>query len=86
MSRTQKITCRHCGERAIIRSTEWKTADFADVYCQCKNIHCGHTWVMHLSHSHTLVPSGLDNSRIKLLIESLKPSEKQLALDILGTG
>lgn len=83
--RTQKATCHCCGGRAIIQDTEWKIdGQFADVYYRCKELKCGHTWVMTLAYKHTLVPSGLDNGVLKLLIERLRPDEKQMALELLS--
>ena len=83
--RRQKIKCRCCGAQAIIQKTVWKTDnyDFADAYYRCTRLECGHTWVMNLTYSHTLVPSGLQSGVLKLLIERLGPEEKQMALELL---
>ncbi|HAX1672432.1 TPA: transcriptional regulator, partial [Escherichia coli] len=53
---------------------------------RCTRLECGHTWVMNLTYSHTLVPSGLDNGVLKLLIERMRPEEKQMALELLQAG
>ena len=79
----QKARCFCCGERAVIEKTVWKDDRFADVYCRCKRLECGHTWVMNLTYSHTLTPSGLENGVLKLLIERMRPEEKQMALELL---
>ena len=84
--RKQKARCSCCGSRAIIEKTLRKTDYFADVYYRCTRLECGHTWVMNLTFSHTLVPSGLDNGVLKLLIERMRPEEKQMALELLQAG
>ncbi|KAB7715719.1 transcriptional regulator [Plesiomonas shigelloides] len=83
--RRQKVRCRECGSNAVVKKTVWKTTnnDFADVYYRCTRLDCGHTWVMNLCYSHTLVPSGLQNGVLKLLIERMRPEEKQMALELL---
>ena len=81
--RRQKARCFCCGERAVIEKTVWKDDRFADVYYRCKRLECGHTWVMNLTYSHTLTPSGLENGVLKLLIERMRPEEKQMALELL---
>ncbi|EFE8083660.1 TPA: ogr/Delta-like zinc finger family protein [Escherichia coli] len=84
--RRQKARCHCCGAHAVIEKTAWKTDQFADVYYRCTRLECGHTWVMNLTYSHTLVPSGLENGVLKLLIERMRPEEKQMALELLQAG
>lgn len=84
--RRQKARCHCCGAHAVIEKTARKTDQFADVYYRCTRLECGHTWVMNLTYSHTLVPSGLDNGVLKLLIERMRPEEKQMALELLQAG
>ncbi|MGL4925632.1 MAG: ogr/Delta-like zinc finger family protein [Plesiomonas shigelloides] len=81
--RRQKAVCHICQAPAHIHKTVWKTDRYADVYYRCSRLECGETWVMNLSYSHTLVPSGLDNSIIKMLIERMRPDERQMALELL---
>ncbi|MGT3196502.1 ogr/Delta-like zinc finger family protein [Yersinia enterocolitica] len=81
--RKQKARCHCCGAQAIIEKTAWKTDDYADVYYRCTRLECGHTWVMNLAYTHTLVPSGLQNGMLKFFIERMRPEEKQLALELL---
>ncbi|EAQ6251478.1 ogr/Delta-like zinc finger family protein [Salmonella enterica] len=86
MSRAQKRKCRYCGCAAIIERTEWKTeskTDVANLYVRCTNLECGHTWVENVTYSHTLVPSALKDGVVRLLLDNLKPEERQLALDLL---
>lgn len=86
MSRAQGRTCHDCGCRAIIERTVWKTenkTDVANLYVRCTNLECGHTWVENVTYSHTLVPSALKDSVVRLLLDRLKPEERQMALDLL---
>lgn len=52
-----RINCKACGEKARIRSREELSPTFVKLYCQCLDVHCGHTFVMNLTYSHTLRPS-----------------------------
>lgn len=89
MSRPQGRTCRYCGCRSIIERTEWKTeskTDVANLYVRCTNLECGHTWVEGVTYLYTLVPSALKDGVVRLLIDRLKPEERQMALDLLTNG
>lgn len=52
-----RITCRDCGGKALIGSRENMSLEYAKLYCQCLNPHCGHSFVMSLTYSHPLRPS-----------------------------
>lgn len=86
MSRAQKRKCDCCWCPAIIERTEWKTESktkVANLYVRCTNLECGHTWVENVTYSHTLVPSALKDGVVRLLLDRLKPEERQMALDLL---
>ena len=55
--RVLKIECPECGSKAVIRKTNRKHRQIADIYCACADVECGHTFVMNLTFSHTLSPS-----------------------------
>ncbi len=55
--RVLKIECPECGSKAVIRKTNRKHREIADIYCACADVECGHTFVMNLTFSHTLSPS-----------------------------
>ena len=55
--RVLKIQCTACGANAVIRKTNRKHREIADIYCACSDVECGHTFVMNLTFSHTLSPS-----------------------------
>ncbi|EOY4055704.1 ogr/Delta-like zinc finger family protein, partial [Cronobacter sakazakii] len=70
--RIMKMTCPVCLADAKIRKTNRKHPQLADVYCQCSNMECGHSFVMNVSFSHTISPSALSGQgRVKELIDSL---------------
>ena len=79
-----KIHCPECNAPAVIRKTEWKNKQLADLYCACSEVECGHTFVFNAIFSHSLSPSGLTGSKlVKFLLDRLKPDERQYALDLL---
>lgn len=54
-----RVRCK-CGNKARICSSNEVGADLKQVYCQCTDPNCGHTFVMNIEFSHTLSPSALD--------------------------
>ncbi|MGK7630904.1 ogr/Delta-like zinc finger family protein, partial [Salmonella enterica] len=46
--RVLKIECPECGSKAVIRKTNRKHRQIADIYCACSDVECGHTFVMNL--------------------------------------
>jgi hypothetical protein len=74
-----RVTCK-CGHKGRIASSEKLSTDFAKLYCQCLDAMCGHTWVAHLTFSHTLSPSAQSYER--MLLDRLRslPSAKQREL------
>lgn len=86
MSRNLKTICTECNAPAIIRKTNRKTPQFADLYCQCTDVECGHTFVMNMTFSHTLSPSAKSGQGlVKTLLTLLKPEDKQLMINFLQT-
>ncbi|ATI63803.1 transcriptional regulator [Salmonella enterica] len=82
--RVLKIECPECGAKAVIRKTNRKHRDIADIYCACSDVECGHTFVMNLTFSHTLSPSAKTGKHLlQAVIKSLSQEEKQMALDLL---
>ncbi|BCO13545.1 hypothetical protein RIMD111065_19010 [Aeromonas hydrophila] len=59
--------------------------DVSDLYCQCTDAECGHSWVATLSFAHTLSPSAKTTNQLVLsLMGSLTPEGRQLVLKGLG--
>ncbi len=55
-----RVYCKECNGKAKITSSECITPMFSRLYCMCQDINCGHTFVSHLSFSHTLRPAAGD--------------------------
>lgn len=49
--------CPRCGSQSRARTSTEETHLLRTLYYQCQNLHCGHTWVAHLSFVRTLSPS-----------------------------
>jgi transcription initiation factor TFIIIB Brf1 subunit/transcription initiation factor TFIIB len=82
--RVLKIECPECGSKAVIRKTNRKHKELADIYCSCCDVECGHTFVMNLTFSHTLSPSAKSgNLMIQQIVNSMSPEQKQIALNLL---
>lgn len=82
--RVLKIECPDCGAKAIIKKTNRKHREIADIYCACSDVECGHTFVMNLTFSHTLSPSAKTGDvMLQQLISNLSPQQKQMTLDLL---
>lgn len=82
--RVLKIKCPDCGSPAIIKKTNRKHREIADIYCACADVECGHTFVMNLTFSHTLSPSAkTGDAMMQQIINSMSPVQKQMALDLL---
>lgn len=52
-----RVICSVCGAPGRITKTNRLSDSVADLYCQCTESACGHSWVSSLSFSHTLTPS-----------------------------
>lgn len=61
-----RVNCPHCTHQAIARSTDTITPLFRNIYYQCGNIACGHTFVATLEIARTLNPSLIPNPAIRL--------------------
>jgi len=85
--RVLKIECPDCGSRAIIKKTNRKHREIADIYCACADVECGHTFVMNLTFSHTLSPSAKSgDAMLQQLVKNLSPQQKQMTLELLKTA
>ena len=81
-----KINCKACGHKARISSRNELSPTFIDLYCQCLDAKCGHTFVMSLTYARTLRPSA--EAIDQLLFDRLNqlPAAQQRQLfDQLGT-
>ncbi|MBC8674107.1 ogr/Delta-like zinc finger family protein [Aeromonas hydrophila] len=55
-----------CGQRGRITKTNRLSDDVSDLYCQCTDAECGHSWVVTLSFAHTLSPSAKTTNQLVL--------------------
>ncbi|EFA9081678.1 ogr/Delta-like zinc finger family protein [Escherichia coli] len=80
-----KARCPDCGAPAVIRKTDWKTPELADLYCACSDVECGHTFVCTMTFSHTLSP-GVRSGRnmVKFLVDAMRPEDRRYALELLS--
>lgn len=82
--RVLKIECTECGSKAIIRKTNRKHRELADIYCSCTDVECGHTFVLKLEFSHTISPSAKTGDLlIQKLVSTMSPEQKQITLNLL---
>ncbi|WP_183270968.1 ogr/Delta-like zinc finger family protein [Buttiauxella sp. A111] len=85
--RVLKIECPECGSKAVIRKTNRKHRQIADIYCACADVECGHTFVMNLTFSHTLSPSAKTGDiLVQKLLSTMSPEQRQMAFDLLKTA
>lgn len=64
------VTCPHCKSRALIRTSRQLTALVKEVYCQCQNLMCGHTFVAHVEAVRTISPSATPDPQVALQISN----------------
>ncbi|WP_421218217.1 ogr/Delta-like zinc finger family protein [Aeromonas enteropelogenes] len=80
-----RVFCRECGALGRITKTHRFSLDTSDLYCQCTDAECSHSWVATLSFSHALSPSSKTTHQLVLsLVGSLTPEGRQLVLKGLG--
>ncbi|MGS3222077.1 ogr/Delta-like zinc finger family protein [Aeromonas sanarellii] len=76
-----RVFCKECGQRGRITKTNRLSDEVSDLYCQCTDAECGHSWVATLSFSHTLSPSSRTASQLVLsLVSSLSQEGRQIVL------
>ncbi|UJR55196.1 ogr/Delta-like zinc finger family protein [Dickeya zeae] len=83
--RVMRVYCPECSSLAVVRKTNRKHPQIADIYCACSNMECGHTFVMNMTFSHTLSPSALTHGRLmKNMIDAIAPDKRQEMIDLLS--
>ncbi|WP_426697756.1 ogr/Delta-like zinc finger family protein [Aeromonas hydrophila] len=82
-----RVFCKECGQRGRITKTNRLSDEVSDLYCQCTDAECGHSWVATLSFTHTLSPSAKTTSQLVLsLIGSLSSAGRKSVLVGLKEG
>ncbi|MDZ4891893.1 transcriptional regulator [Escherichia coli] len=80
-----KARCPDCGAPAVIRKTDWKNPELADLYCACSDVECGHTFVCTMTFSHTLSPGARSGrNMVKFLVDAMRPEDRRYALELLS--
>jgi len=63
-TRRMCLQCPHCGHDAIVRTSRRLSPLLREVYYQCSNVVCGHTFKANLEIIKTLSPSSMPNPAI----------------------
>ena len=61
-----RVECPHCGSKSRIRTSTQLSTLVRKSYCQCDNVMCGHTFVVHTEVVRTLSPPAKPNDSISL--------------------
>ncbi len=64
--RLSSIRCPHCDTGARIRSSRQITRTYREIYLQCDNMECGHTFVADLTIVRTIAPSATPRADVNL--------------------
>lgn len=76
-----QIDCIECGNKATIYSRRKLDVKVSQLYCSCKDPECGHTFVMDLSFSRTLSPSGQQTQQMMInMLRALPDAERRQLL------
>ncbi|MGB1763782.1 ogr/Delta-like zinc finger family protein [Alloalcanivorax xenomutans] len=70
MSRAPAMKCPHCRANAWARTSRELSPLLREIYYQCSDVECGHTWVATLEASRTLSPSAKANPAISKTLPS----------------
>lgn len=76
-----QVDCTECGGKSFIETRKRLDKKMSQLYCCCKNPHCGHTFVMDLCFSHTLSPSAQQHKDVVVsFLRALPDTERQMML------
>lgn len=76
MSRA-RIYCTECDEKAVVTSSNKVSKQVTHLYCQCQNVHCGHTFRLSQSFDHTISPPAGKHEQLVLGLLRDLPSEQR---------
>ena len=82
-----RVICPSCEKKAIIKSRASLSKEVSDLYCQCTNVHCSHSFVMKLAFSHTLSPPAklMDQVVMEFIRELPKQKKQAIAKALVET-
>ncbi|WP_218018874.1 ogr/Delta-like zinc finger family protein [Novosphingobium rosa] len=75
--RDGELCCPHCRWRATRRTSRPIVVTLREIYYQCSNLACGHTWKASLVYDYGLVPSAIPDPKVNL---PLKPMDRQTVM------
>lgn len=85
--RKMKVFCPVCEAAAVIRKSNRKHRELADLYCACSDVECGHTFVLQLTFSHTLSPSAKDKEHLlEKALTGFNSEHRQMALNLINAS
>lgn len=61
-----RVKCPHCGHAARLRTSKTLTALYREIYYQCSNLFCGHSFMATHEIVRTISPSRTPNPEISL--------------------
>lgn len=73
-----RYSCPHCKTRARCRTSRPLSPLTQELYLQCLNVECGHTWKSMMSAVHTLVPSQTPDPTVFLPKKALQTQHQML--------
>ena len=77
-----QLTCPHCDGLARVRSSNTVTRCTTELFCECMNTACRHTFVAYAEASHTLSPSATPHPLV-LLPYSRHVKRRELVNELL---
>ena len=69
-----KISCKECGYKARITTSNRISPETAHLYCACTNPFCAHSFVVSLSFSHT-ISAPAKNIDLTTLVKNLSQEQ-----------
>lgn len=68
------IRCPHCAEEAMIRTSRDLSSTVRELYLQCKNLECAHTWRAFITAISTIAPSMTPDPTVCLPLSPRSPA------------
>lgn len=81
-----RLTCPHCKELAVIRSSKELSCTVREASVQCTNIECAHTWVTRIVADRTIAPSMTPNPKVYIPISPRSPAANKAAGNQMELG
>ena len=79
--RDGELRCPHCKSRGSRRTSRRIALTLSEVYYQCSNLACGHTWKASLIYDYGLVPSAIPDPKVDLPV---RPMARQSVMEAIG--